>query len=149
MILAALMFSGCASTGKVAKNDGQSDNPLAIRPLKTGSFTSSGRYVLSADEKAQDCKRIRGKMGVRIVQLQRTGIVRDSSTLSRKFGGFFGSSGQTLDAATTRKHDRAVLVAYNRLLASKNCPTFDLDKELAPRPPEPAQVKTSIRPQTR
>ena len=141
---------GCASSGgsSGSSNKRSPASPL-VKPLKTGHFTSSGRYIVSAEEKSQDCKRIRGKMGVRIVQLQRTGIVRDSSTLSRKFSGFFGDAKQGLDSAQRRKRDRAVLVAYNKLLADKNCATIDLDKELSKKTFAPKTARSADKPQTR
>ena len=144
-------LAGCAGPGSGAGQGTTSrsaSSPL-VRPLNTGHFTSAGRYIPSADEKSQDCRRIRGKMGVRIVQLQRTGIVRDSSVLSRKFSGYFGSAKQGLDAAQARKRDRAILRAYNKLLADKGCRTVDLDKELAKRLFDPQAAQTGSKPQTR
>ncbi len=133
-ILVAGAISGCSAvTGRTSATDTKagSERGLMVAPIKTGTFTPAGTYIPSAQEKAQGCKRLHGKMGVRLVQLQRTGIVRDSSTLSRKFSGYFGNNKRTFDAATARKRDRAKLEAYNQILASKKCETFDLEKELA------------------
>ena len=149
-IFIALSLSSCASTnGNSAATGTTSKGRFTSRPLKTGNFDSKGRYQPSSEERAQDCKRIRGKMGVRIVQLQRTGIVRDSSTLSRKFSGIFNGKGYGHDVRTEHRRDRAVLVAYNDLLAKKNCPTVDLDKELARPTAKPPKNKATLNSQTR
>ena len=47
----------------------------------------------------------------------------------------FGGSGRGLDRDAEYRRDRARIEAYNRHLASKNCPTVDITAELA-RPAE-------------
>jgi hypothetical protein len=47
-----------------------------------------------------------------------------------------GGSTRGADRQAEYARERARLEAYNRLLASKNCKTMDIDAELA-KPPEP------------
>jgi len=145
------LLHGCAGTAEPAKGSSKKNSFLAVTSLKTGTFTADGRYQLSRQERAQSCKRIKGKMNIRIVQLKRTGILRSSSTLARKFSSVFGGNNHGLDGKTYRRRERAILVAYNRLLAKKKCPTMDLDKELGATafPATTGSQKIGVRPQTR
>ena len=93
LALGSLLLHGCANTAgfgetKSTKKMSKRDRIIAITSLKTGRFTADGRYLLSDQEKSQSCKRIKGKMNIRIVQLKRTGILRNSSALARFTGHF-------------------------------------------------------------
>lgn len=156
LLAGALTLNGCAgapggSSTIASKRASSKGGIIPASSLKTGTFAADGHYKLSRQERSQSCKRIKGKMNVRIVQLQRTGILRSSSTMARKFSSMFSGGEHGLDGKTRRQRQRAVLVAYNKLLAKKKCPTVDLARELAPPTASPAAggQNSGSRPQTR
>lgn|GEM_PF-5293747 len=95
-------------------------------------------YELSQAELALDCRRLTGRMQVRILQLRdhaqsakSSGVARMAQqTLTPLTGG--SMHGANPDGQYQR--DLAMLHAYNRRLAEKKCPTFDLEAELQPQP---------------
>jgi len=122
-----------------------------------GSFDSSGRYVLSEGERKLDCRKINGRILVRVMQLRAelSDANRPSSAsqalqqatspaLKLMYGG--GSNYGT-DRTSQLRRDRAMLEAYNIQLAAKNCPTYDLDAELkkGPSDPAPSPVRPSVK----
>jgi hypothetical protein len=58
-----------------------------------------------------------------------------SSSLQTGSAAIGGGSARGADRQAEYARERARLEAYNRLLASKNCKTMDIDAELA-KPPE-------------
>jgi hypothetical protein len=108
-------------------------------------------YVMTQEELAYDCKKLTGRMQVRILDL-RDYAVRSKSTLFSRGMQFAVTAilggtdfGRTPDAQYAR--DVARLHAYNRLLVAKDCKSFDLAAELQPKPvketPEPAVAAPS------
>lgn len=138
--LVAAFMAGCAVTTLPAGGPA----PLASKmkkPLRpdneTGRMASDGAYALSADELALNCRKLTGRMQVRILQVRGT-AVGEPSTVARTAQStavsVLGVSSSGLDRAAVRRRDLALLEAYNRRLDEKNCPTFDLAKELQPHP---------------
>ncbi len=77
-------------------------------------------------------------MQVRILQV-RDYRERDKTTLVSRgmqvaTSSVIGGSQEGVYVDSRYEKDRAVLEAYNRQLAAKNCKTFDLDAELKPQP---------------
>ena len=144
MSLLALAWSGAA----FAK-----DAPKQPPPLQAGTIDSSGTYQLSAEEQAMDCKRLTGRIQIRILQMREMQPAAKPSGLSNDLrqqaapitGLLLGkSSSYTNDPAKRQADDRAMLNAYNKQLAAKGCKTFNLDAELSQKPggkelPRPAQ----------
>lgn len=125
---------------------------LAIASLTAGPALAQSPvpYRLSKEEQALDCKKLTGRMQVRILQIRdfnqhspQTSI--GSRLMQQAVTPIFG--GTTIGASPSADHarDRAMLEAYNRRLAEKQCKTFDLDKELKPQPiqstPRPIETK--------
>jgi hypothetical protein len=123
------------------------------KPSDVGTFDADGRYSLSESEQKFDCKKLNGRMQVRILQLRAelSDPTRPSSAsqalqtvtnpaLKLMYGG---SSSYGTDRAAGLGRDRAQLEAYNAQLAAKSCPTYDLAAELkkGPSDPPPAPVK--------
>ena len=135
---ACLSLTACASTTEPA--------PEAVAP--TATVSSVATYNLNEEELALDCKRLTGRMQVRILQIRDY----DTSTKGTMFSRLLQSATTTIIGGTKEGaspsdryvHDRAVLEAYNRQLAAKGCPMFDLDAELKPKPvnetPAPASA---------
>lgn len=120
--------------------------------------------VLTASEIALDCKKMAGRMQVRILEHRGGGPSRGSSSIAQGLQSavvpMFGGSQRGADAATDRADDIAKIKAMNAILISKNCPHYDIDAELAkdakapsprlvkasgPKPQKPAKAKTPAR----
>ena len=129
--LALVALAGCASTTP------QSTEAL-VTPVSSTTTTASGAggYMLTSEEKALECKQLTGRMQIRILEIRDYNERKNTTGLSRALqsGGtaVFGGTQAGLDPNGTYAKDRAMLNAYNRQLAAKNCKTYDLDAELKP-----------------
>jgi hypothetical protein len=110
-----------------------------VEPMRAGDMDTDGAYVMSNQEKATDCRRLRGSIMVTISRLRsRAAGASGSSSLAvganKAATTVFGGSTRGLDADAEYKRDRARIEAYNRHLASKKCATVDIAAELARQP---------------
>jgi hypothetical protein len=136
----ALLLGACA-----AALPGYTPPPLKekktakLSVASSGEMTGEGSYELSDLDKARDCKRTLGSMQISIARLKdpafRVEPSAASSAMQSGSAALAGGSGRGGDRQTEYARERARLEAYNRLLASKNCKTLDIDAELA-KPPE-------------
>jgi len=105
----------------------------------SGEMGSDGKYALSESEKERDCKRTLGSLQISIARLKDPAFRVEpsgvASTLQTGSAALSGGSTRGSDRQAEYARERARLDAYNRLLASKNCKTLDIDAELA-KPPE-------------
>jgi hypothetical protein len=130
---AALVLQACAAStqsGPAALAETASATPPSA-PSKAG-------YVLNAEELALDCKKLTGRMQVRILQV-RDYRERDKTTLVSRgmqvaTSSVIGGTQEGVYLDSRYEKDRAVLEAYNRQLAAKKCKTFDLEAELKAQP---------------
>ena len=139
---AALLLGACA-----AALPGYTPPPLKEKKTtklvgpSSGELMGEGTYELSELDKARDCKRTLGSMQIIITRLKDPGFRVEpsavSSALQTGSAAVSGGSARGADRGAEYARERARLEAYNRLLASKNCKTMDIDAELA-KPPEPA-----------
>lgn len=135
-------------------------------PLQAGSVDGAGVYQLSAEEQAMDCKRLTGRVQIRILQLRNMQPAQKTSDLSHTMKQtaepvaslLLGkSSSFNADPNKRLAEDRAMLTAYNKQLAAKSCKTFDIDAELAktgtagapPAPKAPAAAPPAAKPPAR
>lgn len=137
--LAAMLLGACASqTGAIAPPA----SPVAETVTR---LPSAGGYTLTADEMALDCKKLTGRMAVRIVQVRDFQTRSQATSLSRGIQSAvkpaWGGSGEGTDPSGRYARDRAMLEAYNQRLAEKNCANFDLDAELDPNAKEPPRTR--------
>jgi hypothetical protein len=113
-------------------------------PWKSGDIGPDGRYAMSDQEKAMDCKRTTGSMLITINRLKHRNAEIGTSEIAKSankvLAPFIGGSSRGLDREVEYTRDRARLIAYNEHLAAKGCATVDIEAELA-RPPEPAGKK--------
>lgn len=130
LLATGLLLSACASSA-------DSFAP----PLTTGTPAApsqAGAYTLTEDELDLDCKRLTGRMQVRILQIRdfasRPQTSATSHTLQQAAISIFGGTTEGTAPAERYARDKAILQAYNRRLAEKGCKTFDLDAELQPKP---------------
>ena len=131
-ITAALLFATLAVAGCSATT--QQPDAVALAPGQA----SPAAYALSEEEKSLDCKKLTGRMQVRILQARDYDAGNRPSAVSHSLQSVavLAGSGATqgLDPSSDHARDRAQLEAYNQKLASMNCKTFNLDDELKPKP---------------
>jgi hypothetical protein len=111
----------------------------AVQPLKPGDMDADGVYHMSNQERATDCRHLRGSIMVTIARLRHRSAEVGTSPLAvganTVASTLFGGSTRGLDGDAEHRRDRARIEAYNRHLAAKSCPTVDIAAELT-RPPE-------------
>jgi hypothetical protein len=106
-----------------------------VEPMRAGDMDAGGAYHMSNQEKATDCKHLRGSIVVTISRMRHQ--AREAATSPFAVGAnnaattVFGGSSRGLDRDAEYRRDRARIEAYNRHLASKDCPTVDIAAELA------------------
>lgn len=140
-ILALLLAT--AATPTLAELPAASKNlsvSKAVRqkPTETGALDGNGVYQLGPAELKFDCKKLTGRIQLRLLSLRDAAAVESSSTAARVIhgaaGAALGGSTARADPDADRRRDRAMVEAYNRQLAAKGCKTFDLEAELR-KPP--------------
>lgn len=129
----ALLAGACA---------GAADSPGGKAPTGIGTL-ANGTYVLSAEEQALDCRKLTGRMQVRLLSVRGaeyksapTGI----SSAARSVSSTLLFTDTASNASERANRDRPMLDAYNRRLKEQGCASFDLDKELAARPSAPPPI---------
>lgn len=154
MALVAAAVGGCASqSGELTTAATPTIAPpaaTAMAPAETVSrLPPAEGYRLTADEMALDCRKLTGRMAVRIVQVRDYEVRAQSTALSRSVQSavkpVFGGSGAGSDPDGRHAEDRAKLEAYNRRLAEKGCPNFDLEAELDPNAKDPPRTRPLAR----
>ena len=102
-------------------------------------------YTLTAEEQGLDCRRLTGRMQVRLLSLRgadyKVAPTGTSATVRSAASSAF-MTGTSENAERRAAMDRPVLESYNRRLVELGCPSFDLDKELAARPSAPSPAPT-------
>ena len=121
------IFAILAATGMTGGcSGGAGPGDPTIAGSGGGAAGTQAGYQLSAEEQALDCKKLNGRMQVRILQIRGFDA---SKAQGAGIGAMFGAK----SPAERYAQEKAQLEAYNQLLASKKCPTFDLAKELQPQ----------------
>lgn len=151
--LCALALAACASQGEVLTTGTTSLAAPAMGetvtrlppPAATGSA-----YQLTPADLALDCKKLTGRMAVRIVQIRdyrtRAQTTLVSRTIQSSTATVLGGSLEGTDPDGRYARDRAQLEAYNRRLAEKDCPSFDLDAALDPNAKDPPTTRRAAKP---
>jgi len=123
------------STLACACSSSSTESPPTIinKPPLTGDATGF-TYQLSENEKEYSCRKLTGVMQVRILQMRGQEARARSSLASRGIRSVnqsvFGETAGGIDPEQQYTRDHAMLEAYNRQLAAKNCKTFDIAAEL-------------------
>lgn len=143
MLLATgALLSACAGAdpgGLPSAPSAAAAEPVAAKPPPvTPGLQPDGSYVLSPSELALSCRKLTGRTVVRILQIRDYELSRGSSVVSQHIQKavkpVFGGTERGADPDTDYRRDRAVVEAYNRRLEEKGCKSFDLVKELQPKP---------------
>ena len=106
---------------------------------------ATSAYSLTSAEREMGCEKLTGRMQLRILDMRSSGSGEVGTPLSRSIHSVLSSAdlttGYGTDTARRRQRDHAMLAAYNKRLADKGCPTFDLagalssgDQDLLPSP---------------
>lgn len=148
---AALLLGACASqSGGLSTAMSPTGETGSVGRTTTAAETvnrlpSPGSYQLTSDDLSLDCKKLTGRMAVRIVQIrdyqsrdQATMLARGIQTAWKPANG---GRGEGSDPGGRYAHDRAQLEAYNQRLAEKNCANFDLSAELDPSAKDPPRTR--------
>lgn len=125
-------LDGCATA-----NLGDTTATASPQNAESAGTVSKAGYVLSADEQALDCKKLTGRMQLRILEIRDYNERNRTTLISRAFQSgsttVFGGPKAGLDPEGAYAKDRAALEAYNQQLAAKGCKTYDLESELQPQ----------------
>jgi hypothetical protein len=140
LLLSLALLAACAAALPGYSPPPFKDSQL-VKPMKSGEVDGDGTYHMSSQEKATDCRRLRGSMMVTISRLRHRDSEATPSALAKSanqtVAPLTSRSSRGLDRDAEYQRDRARLVAYNQHLAAKGCPTIDIDAELSRSPPSP------------
>jgi len=140
--LFAAVLGGCSNSTAAP--------PAELSGAKETGAVPVAQYQLTPDELALDCKKLTGRMQVRILQIRDNAEKEKTSTIGRMLQSaatpIFGGTTIGADPDGRFRQDRAVLEAYNRQLAAKKCGTFNLDAELRPADINVTPVPTKAAP---
>lgn len=137
LALAGLTAGALPSLAKDSKDKKQ--NP-ANAPAQVGRVDATGTYQMSAEELTYDCKRLTGRMRIRLLEVRDYNVTKSASSMSQMMRGvtkpvvgvMLGSSQDyEVDPATRQRNNIAMLKAYNAQLVAKKCRPIDLDAELS------------------
>jgi hypothetical protein len=123
LLAAVVMLPGCA---------GSAGGEAALLP--------AGPYTLTPEEMALDCRKLTGRLQVRLLALRGEEYkVQPSSAAQSMRSATSAALGTDTakNAAARAANDRPILDAYNKRLVDLGCPSFDIGKELEARPSAP------------
>jgi hypothetical protein len=124
----SLIAAGCSGNSQ--------PDASALAP-SSNTPSSTGGYQLTEEEKALDCKKLTGRMQVRILQARDYSTQQKTSAASRALQGAVVATGSAakrgIDPDSDHSQDRVQLEAYNQQLAALKCRTFNLDEDLKPK----------------
>lgn len=128
--IASTVLAGCASQPAINSigNTGE---------ITTSSTARAGYSVAAGAFDDLDCRRLNGRMQVRILQIRdRLGETQNPmyTALQSVLGVFQASSSAERQVDRATASDLQVLQQQNDTLKRKGCPQFDLSKELQPHP---------------
>jgi hypothetical protein len=137
------LLASCASSPP----DGDAPATAREAPAATNDSPQPDEgYVLSAQELKLSCRKLTGRMQVRILQIrdyeQRTKPSASSRLAQQAATSLHGGSRRGIDPDAEYRRDRAILEAYNQRLAAKKCKIFDLEFELKPKSPRETPTPT-------
>lgn len=136
-IVAALLLAGCAS-------DAPGSGGLTIAPAAGPNEAPNKTVgVASGNEPGLDCKKLTGRMQIRILEMRTFATTSQTSGLSRTMHAagksVFGGTSAGIDPKGEHARDYAMLETYNLQLVSQDCKSFDIQQTLAAQdtPPQP------------
>lgn len=135
MVWALAMIAACAAAAP--GHSAEKISPAIIPNFSLPDLSAaSATYKLSTDEMAYDCKKLSGHIRVRIRQLRSTRADKKTSAVARSMQHaatpLVGGTLRGIDPDGDNARDLAMLKVYNGRLAVKSCPTYNLERLLAP-----------------
>jgi hypothetical protein len=135
LVLTLMLLSGCASASDPGLSAAELSPTNAADRGGTPAVTTvaAGSVQLTPEEIAMDCRKLRGRMQIRIIELKtkdRHATTDVSRTAQQLVTPIFGGPQRATDPEGERVLDRARLDAYNKQLAAKGCKTVDIEAEL-------------------
>lgn len=131
----ASVWSADETDQKAADRKAAADIKKKLGKALSSGDVKDGKYELSQDELAMDCKRMTGSMNITISRLRDAATRKGGSGLAeaahKTMPLITQGSTASADRQTSMSRERAKLDAYNRQLAARNCKTLDIDAELA------------------
>lgn len=122
VVVITASLAGCASSG-------------ALQVRGVGQLGEDGRYHLSEDEKKLDCKKLRGRIQIRILQVRSVRKSQPPSTVAqlmqRSLTPIYGGTNYGAAPESDLKRDMAQIEALNARMGELKCPTIDIEKEIA------------------
>ncbi len=107
----------------------------ADKPLTGAEQAAVSSGALTTQEAQLNCKRMAGRMQVRIMELRGGGTQRKGSSSAQGMQSalvpIFGGTSRGADAQGDRANDLTKMKAMNDILVARNCPYYDLEGELA------------------
>ncbi len=138
VLMFTALMAGCASGVT-------SPDALSIAPAAgPNDATANAANVVTEVEPEFDCKKLTGRIQIRILEMRSFATSSQSSGLSRSMHAagqsMFGGSSVGIDPNGEHARDYALLEQYNRQLVSQDCRSFDIQKSIASQdmPPQPA-----------
>jgi hypothetical protein len=131
----ANVWSADETDQKTVDRKAASDLKKKLGKALSSGDVKDGKYELSQDEMAMDCRRMTGSMKITINRLRDAEGRKGGSALAESAHKvaplITQGSTASADRQSSLARERAKLDAYNRHLASRNCKTLDIDAELA------------------
>lgn len=152
-LLACLAAAGLTGCGMGALSQGGVGYAPADGPggeTSAAAAASGETYKLTPEEAELDCKKLAGRVQIRILEFRSGLKPEEASTIARTIqsaNAMFGGPTAGLNATAEHQRDAAQLQAFNKQLADKNCRSFDIAKALTstdtvPSPTVPAKTAT-------
>jgi hypothetical protein len=128
---------GDAKKPEARKSGKQSIAPTIIPNFKQPDLSpANNAYSMTPEDLALDCKKLTGKIHVGIMQLRRSLVAPQTSSLSRTMQQvatpFIAGSTRGINPDGDNARDLERLRTFNRQLVVKACQPFDIDAELQP-----------------
>jgi hypothetical protein len=131
----ANVWSADDASQKSADRKAAADLKKKLGKALSSGDVKDGKYELSQDEMAMDCRRMTGSMKITINRLKDAASRQGGSVLAESAHKvaplITQGSTASADRQSSLARERAKLDAYNRHLASRNCKTLDIDAEFA------------------
>jgi hypothetical protein len=144
--LAVAAAAGPGAAAKSSKPGQGHEKPAVVAPPPD----PTSAYVLTEKERGYDCRKLTGRIQLRVMQIRGTPATPSAAARSLQSAStpVFGGTYRGIDPAVDNAADRKQLEAYNARLVEKGCPSFDLPAALAapsngppPRATVPARAK--------
>lgn len=133
LLLVALSAAGLGGCAAGALSQGYVGAETSAMTPAAGPSEALAAAPASAEDAEADCKRLAGKVQLRLLEVRSGMSPEESSLLSRTMqsaGAVLGGSTQGLVANTSLAREVAELDDANKQLAERNCRSFDIAKAL-------------------